>query len=56
MKVVNSNSLIKTNDCKIERLKEYKNKFKNAYEVLNYQKIKLVNGLNRIENQRGFLA
>ena len=35
MKVVNCNALIKTNDYKIERLKEDKKKLENAYEVLN---------------------
>ena len=56
VKVANSSVLIKTNDCEIEHLKEDKKKLETAYEALNDKKIKLVNGLNRLENQRGFLA
>ena len=56
MKVATSNALIKTNDCKIEHLKEDKKKLEQACKVLNDKNIKLVNGLNNIENQRGFLA
>ena len=38
MKVANSNVLIKTSDCKIERLKEDKNKFKKCRWSVKLQK------------------
>ena len=54
MKVISSSILIKTNDHKIEHLKDDKKKLEQACKTLN-ENIKLMNGINKIENQRGFL-
>ena len=54
-KVIASNMMIKTNDCKIECLKDDKKKLERAHKQSNDKNINLANGINKIENQRVFL-